>query len=207
VWVSVEQRVEGMRCSAEIPFKKQEKMGLTEILRDNRELILDKWFRMMIDTYPEDGRAHFLANKDRFTNPLGATLTDGAEALIDCLLQGGDPESDRLFEPLERMMKLRAVQDFTASEAVKCVFFLKGIIRDLSKPSRMKSDEFEQLLAVDDSVDRLALKAFDLYMQARERIYQMKATELRNRTSRILERACNIWDQRGESAPEDFRQD
>jgi hypothetical protein len=182
-------------------------MGPIETLRENRELVLEKWYRKMMDTYPAEGRVRLLANRDRFTNPLGATLSDGAEAVLECVLQGGDPDSPELFEPLERMMKLRAVQEFSAGDAVRFVFFLKDVIREVCPPSHTKPSDIESVLDLDASVDRVGLKAFDLYMQARERIYRMKATELKNRTSRLLERACSIWDQRGESAPEDLRQD
>ena len=53
-------------------------------------------------------------------------------------------------------------EDFTAAQAVAFVFLLKRILRD---PAR------------DERIDALALRAFDLYMQCREKIWEIKAKQ------------------------------
>jgi myo-inositol catabolism protein IolC len=46
-----------------------------------------------------------------------------------------------------------------------------------------------ELLKLESKIDQLCLMAFDIYMQCREKIYQISANETRNRTFRAFERA------------------
>jgi putative component of toxin-antitoxin plasmid stabilization module len=46
-----------------------------------------------------------------------------------------------------------------------------------------------QLLEIEARIDRLGLAAFDQYMACREKIYELKANEARDRTFRAFERA------------------
>lgn len=51
-------------------------------------------------------------------------------------------------------------------------------------------DLLGELLKLESRIDSLALTSFDIYMKCREKLFEMRAMEIRNRTSRILERAC-----------------
>jgi hypothetical protein len=42
---------------------------------------------------------------------------------------------------------------------------------------------------IDACIDEMALAAFDVYMQCREKIYEMKANEMKSRTYKALVRA------------------
>ncbi|MBW2228632.1 MAG: hypothetical protein JRG99_15335, partial [Deltaproteobacteria bacterium] len=48
---------------------------------------------------------------------------------------------------------------------------------------------FNELLLFESKIDRLSLIAFNLYVQCREKIYELKANEMKNRTFRAFERA------------------
>jgi hypothetical protein len=48
---------------------------------------------------------------------------------------------------------------------------------------------YEELLALESRIDALSLQSFDIFMKCREKIYDLKATELRDRTIRALKRA------------------
>ncbi|MGC8605690.1 MAG: RsbRD N-terminal domain-containing protein, partial [Desulfomonilaceae bacterium] len=79
----------------------------------------------------------------------------------------------------------------SASDAVGFIFFLKKSIRE-SVHEEMSKDSIlvGEVLAVESRVDSLALTAFDVYMKCREKLFEIRAMEIRNRTSRILDRAC-----------------
>jgi hypothetical protein len=47
----------------------------------------------------------------------------------------------------------------------------------------------EELAIFDSAVDDLALFAFDIYMKCREKIYDLKAQEVKNATFRLLQQA------------------
>ncbi len=47
----------------------------------------------------------------------------------------------------------------------------------------------EELAALESRIDDMALLAFDLFMGCREKIYELRANEVRNRTVRLLKKA------------------
>jgi hypothetical protein len=82
---------------------------------------------------------------------------------------------------LNDIIKLRAVQDFLPSQAVGFVFILKQIIRseiDVEIHDGKISQEFSEL---DKRIDKTALAAFNLYAEAREKIYQIRLKDLKAR--------------------------
>ena len=90
---------------------------------------------------------------------------------------------------LDPIIRIRAVQNFTASQATGFILSLKKILREnLSKELRDSSLAAE-FIAIEVKIDQLCLMAFDIYMQCREKIFQISANETRNRTFRAFERA------------------
>ena len=102
-------------------------MELASVLADNKEKIIGEWFDMAVDIYPPD-TAKFLKNKaDRFANPVGYNFSAAMEAVLAYLIS--NDESDDVVGALEGLIKIKAVQDFTASQAVRFIFLLKKIVR------------------------------------------------------------------------------
>jgi hypothetical protein len=98
-----------------------------------------------------------------------------------------DPQ--RINSYLDPIIRIRAVQNFTPSQAVAFILYLKEALRmSLTKELRdiRNVTEFSEL---ESKIDRLSLMAFDIYMQCREKIYQLSANEMKNRTFRAFERA------------------
>jgi hypothetical protein len=111
--------------------------------------------------------------------------------LLDGLLE--DWPAEQLDEALDGIVRIRAVQDLAPSRALEFVFLLKHAVREV------EGDGSTAMLAeVDAAVDRLALRAFDAYMRCRERVYALRADELRRRTAKLLERV-----ERSFGAPEE----
>ena len=85
------------------------------------------------------------------------------------------------------------------------IFLLKKAIRESLGNKIHETHISEELLLLDSKIDDLALLSFDIYMKCRERVYEIKADEVRRMTFRLLQRAnliCEIQDQEQDSGPE-----
>jgi hypothetical protein len=80
-------------------------------------------------------------------------------------------------------VRIRAVQALAADEAVGFVLLLRRIVREQLDPP----PPAEALAALDERIDRMALLAFDLFAQCRERLREIRAGEIARRTA-VLER-------------------
>ena len=161
--------------------------GLEAIIEQQKATILKKWFDAAIQAYAPD-TAKFLKNqKDPFGNPVGNNLLKGLRGLLDQLLGELDPRS--VETDLDPIIRIRAVQAFTPSQATAFIFSLKKILRDTLDPKRHDDQIMKELLAFESKIDQLCLMAFDIYMACKEKIYEIGANETRNRTFRAFERA------------------
>ena len=161
-------------------------MELTALLKENREAILEKWFQRIVGTYP-DITSRFLANqKDRFRNPVGYAITQSIGPIFDQVASAMD--TDRVLEALDGIVRIRAVQDFTPSEAVGFVFQLKAAIRAEIGDRIPRLDRWGDLAELESRIDRLALLAFEKYTECREQLHQVRTREIQSRAGKILER-------------------
>ena len=160
-------------------------MNLKELLEKRKSAITKKWFDMVVDTYPSDTSIFLKKQKDPFDNPVGNATLEGVNGMFDELLGNMDPEKINAF--LDPIIRIRAVQSFSASKAVGFIFFLKAIIRESVKDDIQ--DQTDELLALELNIDELGLIAFDIYMTCRETLYRIKAEEEKKRTFSAFERA------------------
>jgi hypothetical protein len=161
--------------------------GLGKILTQKKSEIVNKWFDLTARTYAPDTAQFLKSNKDQFANPVGGTMLAGLKGLLDQLINGMD--STAITAHLDPIIRIRAAQNFTASQATAFILSLKKILREsLSKELRDSSLSAE-FIATESKIDQLCLMAFDIYMQCREKIFQISANETRNRTFRAFERA------------------
>ena len=162
-------------------------MGVEKLLAKRKTTIVKRWFDMVVESYPADTAKFLKHQKDPFANPVGRNTLKGLEALFEGILTGIDTESVESF--LDPIIRIRAIQNFTPSQATGFIFSLKTLIRDQVQSDTKSGFDFKQLLPYESKIDALALIAFDLYMKCREKIYQIKATEERNRTFKAFKRA------------------
>ncbi|RJQ40609.1 MAG: hypothetical protein C4550_03130 [Nitrospiraceae bacterium] len=174
-------------------------MRLNSLLADKKASILEKWFDVIIETYPPDTSSFLKTQSNRFANPIGSTISKGIEDIFDELLRNLSlPRAEeKTSEFLDNMVRVRAVQDFTASQAVSFIFPLKGIIREELRVEIAEKELSDELLAFESAIDNLALSAFDIYMKCREKIYEIKANEVKSMTFRLLQMANLINDAEG----------
>jgi len=180
-------------------------MGLQEILRENRDNIVSRWFEQTVDTYPSDARRFFKRLEDPISNPVGSTIFRGMSEAFDCLISGADLETEAVRGALDDILRIRAVQEFTAETAVSFVFDLKTIVRKVLGKEIGEKRILEDFLTFEGRVDKLALLAFNIFTQCREKVYELRAWEFKNRTARIVQRACQVWEARGEPLPDELK--
>lgn len=162
-------------------------MALKNLLENKKPAIMQKWFDAIIDTYPDDKSGFLRKQKDQFTNPVGFTMTQGIDKVFTALLQ--ENEATELHTFLTDMIKVRAVQNFTPSQSVNFIFFLKRIIREELGNAIEDRQIFQELTAFESKIDELALSSFNIYSECREKIYDLKNMELKNMTYRLLKQA------------------
>ncbi|MBI5188761.1 MAG: RsbRD N-terminal domain-containing protein [Nitrospirae bacterium] len=168
-------------------------MELNNLLSEKRSIILERWFDVILETYPADTSSFLKKQKNQFTNPVGYTIYQGIEGIFEGLLNGID--SERVSPFLDGIIRIRAVQDFTPSQAISFIFLLKKVIREELKNEIGEDGIAEELLELESKIDELAFLSFDIYMKCREKIYELKANEVRNMTFRLLQRANLILNQ------------
>ena len=141
------------------------------------QAIAAEWLGCVLRAYPGQTAAFLSAEKDQFRNPIGHTLSEALAVLLDELLGGMDPE--RVRAALDAILQIRAVEDRPASQAIDFLFQLKPILaRHLTAG---------QLELLHGRIDEMALAAFDIFVQYRERTWQARANEARRRVF-VLER-------------------
>ena len=166
--------------------------SLKGLIEKKKKDILHHWFETTIQTYAPDTAQFYKGQKDRFANPVGNTTSEGLPNILDQLLN--DFDSDVIKTYLDPIIRIRAVQDFTASQATAFVFKLKGVLRECLSDELQDDACLKELLAFESRIDQLSLMAFDLYMNCREKIYEIAANETRNQTFRAFKRAGLIVD-------------
>ena len=161
-------------------------MTVRELLRQHDDAIVQRWLEGVLATYPGESCAAFTRQKDPFANPVGHSLRVGTRGIFEALVNGMD--SEKIDRHLHEIIKIRAVQQFTAAQAVGFVFDLKAVIRtalgDLATDARLVSElaEFEQ------RIDRVALAAFDIFAQCRGQVCELRVSEAKRRVAWIMDK-------------------
>lgn len=146
---------------------------LLDIEPKQRDAVVRKWLAQTFRTYPEQVSRFLGESQDPFLNPVGRVLKEGLPVLFDELAGGFD--KDRVRPPLDEIVHIRAVQDFTASEAVGFVLLLKRILRNELNLAP------ELVTRLDLRIDELSLLAFDLYAACREQMAEIRLREAKRR--------------------------
>ena len=165
-------------------------MGLKQSLIEKKKSILERWFHLILETYPPETSKFIRKEKDRFVNPVGVTLSEGMEALYEGLLKG--VVADQISNPLEKILQIRSVQDFSPSQAVAIISLLKKAVQEEMKENKIEmKGMIEEWFDLESRIDQLSLRAFDIYTTYRERIYEIRINEIkreRDRAFKLLER-------------------
>jgi hypothetical protein len=167
-------------------------MTVTELLGRKKSAILDRWFNLVLETYPADTQRFLKKQKSRFGNPVAQEISQGIEGVFDRLVKGGEEEAISPF--LDRIVRIRAVQELTPAQALQFIFGLKGVIREELAGSLAGSPFPAELVEFEARIDRLALVAFNIYVACKQQVFQLRVDEVKNRVGALLRRAKLVCD-------------
>jgi hypothetical protein len=150
---------------------------MRELLREKKTSILRRWVQSVAETYPAETSTFLISQKNRFNNPVGYAISTSAEEIFDALVEG--ERNNSLGSPLKDLMKIRAVQDFTPSQAAGFIFVLKRMMIDELRNYIDNETALREFMDIESTIDAFALAAFEWYVQAREEIYRIRVKELK----------------------------
>ncbi len=166
---------------------------IPEFLARKKDLIVAGWLERTLDSYPEGTRRFFIQERDRFRNPVGSEFRRGLPLLLDALLDG--KELREAFPVLETIVRMKAVQETDASQAVSFLLPLGEIVRQAmdSDDDADRSSRF--LTELDGRIRDLVRVAEAMFADCREQIARLKSAEAKRRSfvaRRIVARQkCN----------------
>ena len=165
-------------------------MNLEKLLLQKKTAILEQWYDLIVESYPADTQSFLKKQKDRFDNPVAYEFRKGIEGIYEALVHGMDHDS--IYSFLDRIISIRAIQEFPPSAAVAFIFLLKKAIRNTLEKEILEDGISHELIERESRIDGLALLCFDIYMKRREKIYEIKVNEIKNRASGLLRNARAI---------------
>lgn len=163
------------------------KDNLVSILKSKKATIVKRWFELVVNTYPADTASFLKSQKDQFGNPVGHTTQKGLEAVFDEVTGGMD--RDAIVSFLDPIIRIRAIQKFTPSQAVGFILDLKKVIREKLKKELKAGPVYAGLAEIDANIDRLCLIGFDIFVGCREAIYRLKVDTERKKIYSAFSRA------------------
>jgi hypothetical protein len=157
---------------------------LQKFLQLNRDSILEKWVDETINSYDPEMVRFLKKEKNQFSHPIRNTILTSLEKILDGILTGIGVEE---YHSLEDMIKIRAVQEFSPSEALSFLFNLKKIIRKELLDSKQNDRLISETCLFDEKFDTLYSLAFDIYSDCRTKIQDIKISEIKSRSERAFE--------------------
>jgi len=157
---------------------------IKELIINKKSAIINNWIQSIYETYPSETSNFLRDQKNRFSNPVGHAIADCAEKILNQLIEDFDIQKIKVV--LQDLIKIRAVQDFLPSQAVAFIFLLKNSILSELKAEIKNEDIFREFLLIASQIDITAMAAFDTYMEAREKLFQIRLNEIKSRSLNII---------------------
>jgi len=148
---------------------------LKDLLNAKRTHIEGEFFKRTLSFYPEETASVLATKSDPFSNPVGAIIREATGAIVDGFLD--ESPVNRIAPAIEQIVRIRAVQDFTASEAVSFLFLFKQVIREELQPEAEDHELSADLDRLSSQLDELVLAAFNMYVACRDMITEIRLGE------------------------------
>ncbi len=161
---------------------------LKSLLEKKQSAIIERWLTDTFATYSSGTSGFFQNNQNPFTNPVGNALRKGITGIFECLL--AEKQDERIRGYLDEIIKVRAVQEFSPSQALSFIFLLKKIIRAEIGATGDNPELTADLVKFESQIDQVALLAFEVYMHCREQIFTLRVNEVKRSVSAIMTRFC-----------------
>ncbi len=148
--------------------------------------IIDRWVDYALSSYSSS--TFFKKEKDSFANPVGANCRQAFTSLFPLLVKGRERAEYEAF--LEQFVSIRAVQEFSPSQALAPLNAVKHIVREVFAADEACQHLAAELYDFDFAVDLCLLAAFDIYMRYRERLYTVRLQEIRSGSHILTDSKC-----------------
>ncbi|MHC1724704.1 MAG: RsbRD N-terminal domain-containing protein [Syntrophobacteraceae bacterium] len=174
-------------------------MSIEDHLLPRKKEFVQKWFDILASTYPLETVRMLKKESNQFANPVGHTFSVTIAEIFDEFFGQNDMET--LGPLLDKIIRIRAIQEFSPSSSLAFIFALKTVGRELLKTELATGQVSpNELLDFEERVDGLALFAFDVYMRCRQDLFDVRMAEVKNRTFRLLQRAQLVAELRPEKS-------
>lgn len=162
-------------------------MKLLEILEEKKKQILTVWIERTLDSYSSSG--FFKRSRDQFANPIGFNIRDGLTKIFDLIIQ--EAAMEEFTAPMDQVIRIRAIQDFSPSQAIAPFLELKWVIRQVLADDKKLLHEKIDIANLECEIDKVALAAFDIYTRCREQLYQVRIKELKSGSYILSDTPCS----------------
>jgi len=157
---------------------------LNDIVAKKKSVIVKNWIQLIFETYSSETSKFLNVENNQFSNPVGFITSEAVNNLFDVLINDVNPGNVK--PVLLDLIKIRAVQDFTPSQAAGFVLLIKKVVRDELKDDLNQIKIYDELLEFESNVDKAALIAFDLYQECREKVYQIHVKEIKTNSLSVF---------------------
>ena len=148
-----------------------------ELIKENREKILDRWIEKGLSMFPE---------KIGMGTPIGESLSEGLSMMLD----GIEENSKSFIGAVNQIARILAVQPIPPSKGLLLFLELNTILHETApKESNRHALKEKDWEAFHTRIEQIMLVAFDCYMANREKIYQLKVEESKRQAFMLLRRA------------------
>ena len=149
--------------------------------------ILEKWLDTLLSSYPAVTVAFLKKQKDPFANPITHQLSKGLQDILTVLVEDQGREAATV--ALDEVIRVLALKEIHPSQALAFLFHLKHIVREELAQELGDALLALEMLELESRIDGLALLGFDNYMLRREKLCELKVSEVKSRVSGLLRRA------------------
>ncbi len=161
-------------------------MTLKELLESKKEQIVSEWLDVALSLYARDASVAYGKKNDQFANPVGHSLREGTLGIFEALQNDGDAAKIR--QHLGEIVKIRAVQQFPASATLDFVFRLKDVIRNALGEKIFERQISSELPLLERKIDEAAAVGFDVYVECREKVFEIRTSEMKRSVSWVVEK-------------------
>ena len=158
--------------------------SLNTLLAQNQQQILEKWLNLRLAIFSKQKQSLIMTQMDQFQNPIRHQLHEG----LKVILENFDKKGEKFIEALEQICRILAIQDFPPSKAMALCYELKGIVRKLAKKTGVGFNA-KDWVEFNSTIESMTLETFDCYSAQREKIYQLKVDESKNKAFMLLKKA------------------
>jgi hypothetical protein len=145
--------------------------------------ILKAWLESFYASYPDSAQALLKTENDPFLNPVGSTIRRSLKNILNCATEGGLDESIR--DSLNDIIRIRAVQGYSPSEALSFLFILRKTVYDYLVQKDTCAVSIAEMSELDSWIDSVIALGFDIYMECRENLFSLKINEIKKSALRV----------------------